>query len=1202
MPAFTDLVATLAADPHLRGRQFEHICRWYLMNDPQYRTALRQVWLWDDWHGRWSADAGIDLVAEDQAGRLWAIQAKAYDPHYGVTKADVDTFLSESYRAAFSYRLLIATTDKLSPNGRRTIDAQEKPVGLVGLSDLLTAEVDWPANPEQLRPSPPPKPAEPRGYQREAIDAVLTGFDTADRGQMIMACGTGKTLTAQFIAQELNAQRTLVLVPSLSLLKQTMRVWQTQGRPGGEALPVCSDETVSRTDDIPVEHVSELGLPVTTDPAEIAAFLRKPSGPRVVFCTYQSSQRIADAFALGQVPEFDLAVADEAHRCAGPQSSNFAAILDGGRIKAHRRLFMTATPRYFTGRVIKAAGDEDLEVASMDDETTFGKVFHRLGFSEAIRRNLLTDYQVAIVGVDDATYRAYADKGTLVTRDGETITDARSLAGQIGLAKAMQKYDLRRLISFHSRVARAQEFSAEMPAVIDWMPDHQRPTGGLWSRYASGAMTAGERHLLLQHLRHLDDGERGLLANARCLAEGVDVPALDGVAFIDPRRSEVDIVQAVGRAIRKADDKAVGTIVIPVFVDTDADPEAALADSVFEPVWDVIKALRAHDDDLAEQIDTLRREMGRHGGSPRLPGKIHLDVPVHVGAEFARAFDTRLVEQTSPSWEFWFGLLQRYVDEHGTALVLQAYVTDDGDRLGTWVTTQRLQRSKGRLSETRQGLLDALPGWSWDPKADQWEEGIRHLREYVTAHGTAGIRDDHVCDDGYRLGKWVGKQRTKWTTLPADRKQLLEALPGWTLDARSALWDTSHTALTRYAAENGHANPPRGLLVDGIDVESWIRRQRRTWDQLTEERQQRLQDLPGWTLNMLEDKWDSGYRHLVEYVETNGSAQVLQSYVADDGYRLGKWVSVQRRIWDKLTEDRKQRLAQLPRWTLDARGNRWEDWFRRLEEYVAEHGDARVLQQYVSPDGTNLGVWVANQKSTWASMRDDRRRRLEQLPGWTLDSRTAFWEDGFRHLSEYAKQHGSAQPPSRCVIDGFKLGIWVNTQRQNWATLDADRRRRLEQLPGWALNTKVTQWEEGFGHLTAYVDENGTALVPGDCLFRGFKLGQWVTVQRSGWDSLQADRRERLTALPGWAVSVRDAWWESGYAQLQQYADENGRACPPQSYTSASGFRLGSWVATQRQSHAKGQLSEDRRKRLGTLPGWEWQPPSGPTGRMGYVR
>jgi superfamily II DNA or RNA helicase len=984
MPAFTDLVATLAADPRVRGRQFEHICRWYLANDPQYRTALRRVWLWDDWPGRWGADAGIDLVTEDHSGRLWAIQAKAYDPQYTVTKADVDTFLAESSRAVFCYRLLIVTTDKLSPNGRRTIDAQEKAIGLVGLSDLLTADVNWPANPGRLRPSPPPKPAKPRGYQREAIDAVVTGFDTADRGQLIMACGTGKTLTAQFIAQELAAQRTLVLAPSLSLLKQTMRVWQTQGRPVVEALPVCSDETVSRTEDIPVEHVSELGLPVTTDPAEIAAFLRKRSGPRVVFCTYQSSQRVAEAFALGRVPAFDLVVADEAHRCAGQLSSDFAAVLDGDRIRARRRLFMTATPRYFTGRVIKAAGEADLEVASMDDETKFGRVFHRLGFSEAIRRDLLTDYQVAIVAVDDATYRAYADKGTLVTRDGKTITDARSLAGQIGLAKAMRKYDLRRVISFHSRVTRAREFATEMPAVIDWMSASQRPAGGVWSRYASGAMSAGERHVLLQHLRRLDSDERGLLANARCLAEGVDVPTLDGVAFIDPRRSEVDIVQAVGRAIRKADDKVIGTIVIPVFVDTEADPEAALDDSVFKPVWDVIKALRAHDDDLAEQIDTLRREMGRRGGGvPRLPGKIHLDVPVHVRKEFVHAFDTRLVEQTSPPWEFWFGLLQRYVHEHGTARVLKdcRYM---GHSLGGWVTNQRARR--GALDDRQVALLEALDGWVWDRHESRWDEGFRHLTEYAPEHGNTLIAAGHDYR-GYPLGDWAAIQRRDY--------------------------------------QNG---------------------------KLSAERRDRLNSVPGWVWSLEANRWDEGYRRVEEYVAAHGTSAVGQSYETADRFRLGAWVNFQRTRYrqGKLEQDRIERLEQLPGWVWSASDAKWDKAFSLLAEYARLHRSTRVPHGTVV-DGVRLADWVINNRAKFNRLSDDRRQRLESLPGWVGNTHTAQWEQGLKLLRDYVDENGTAAVPRGFVVDGFPLGSWVGSRRQEYKSgrLNASRARQLEALHGW---------------------------------------------------------------------------------------------------------------------------------------------------------
>ncbi len=429
MGSFSYLFARLDPDPRVRGKQFEHVCKWFLTNDPMYKTTLRKVWLWKEWTGRWGIDAGIDLVAEDHDGRLWAIQCKAYKPESSITKADVDTFLSESSRAVFSYRLLIATTDKRHHVARRTMDDQEKKVGFVGLSDLLTAELDWRTNPLDMRPSPPPKPAKPREHQREAIRDVAKGFTKSDRGQLIMACGTGKTLASLLIREKLAAERTLVLVPSLSLLKQTMQVWTVNRRVPFEPLPVCSDQTVGLLgEDAPVAYTSELGVPVTTDPHDVAAFLRRRSGPRVVFSTYQSSPQIAAAFAVGRVPAFDLVIADEAHRVAGLESSNFSTVLDGKAIKAQRRLFMTATPRYFTGRVLKAAQDADLEIASMDDETKFGTVFHRLTFGEAIKRELLTDYQVAVVGVDNDIYGEWAEKGMLVTRDGKKITDARTLA------------------------------------------------------------------------------------------------------------------------------------------------------------------------------------------------------------------------------------------------------------------------------------------------------------------------------------------------------------------------------------------------------------------------------------------------------------------------------------------------------------------------------------------------------------------------------------------------------------------------------------------------------------------------------------------------------------------------------------------------------------------------------------------------------
>jgi predicted helicase len=231
----------------------------------------------------------------------------------------------------------------------------------------------------------------------------------------------------------------------------------------------------------------------------------------VVFATYQSTPQIATA-QKGRVPGFDLAVADEAHRCAGRVGSEFTTILDCKQIRAKRRMFMTATPRYYTSRRRRDAGVLDVEVASMDDETAFGPVLHRLTFGEAIERDLLSDYQVVVVGVDDDMYRTWAERGEFVTRDGNKVTDARTLAGQIGLAKTMRKYELRRIISFHGRVKAAREFSAEIASVIRWMPAHTRPTGEIWSEHVSGQMPAGQRKRLLLRLRKLAPEERGLLS------------------------------------------------------------------------------------------------------------------------------------------------------------------------------------------------------------------------------------------------------------------------------------------------------------------------------------------------------------------------------------------------------------------------------------------------------------------------------------------------------------------------------------------------------------------------------------------------------------------------------------------------------------------------------------------------------------------
>ncbi len=661
------------------GGDFEWLCKWFLENAPRYRGQFDRVWLWKNWPDRWGTDAGIDIVARTRTGELWAIQAKADHPDRAIPKREIDSFLSESNRPQFAYRLLMATTDDIGTTARRTLHGQEKPVGLVLRGHFLTEEVEWPV---QIGDTAAPLDRWiARPHQATAIKSVVKGLRDHDRGRLIMACGTGKTLTALWIAERLQSSLTLVLVPSLSLVQQNLAEWGRHSMEDFDTLVVCSDESVVQSKaDTAIQSTADLGVKVTTDPAEIRKFLdQRRKRPAVVFSTYQSSDRIAAA-QVGKIKKFDLVICDEAHRLAGNAEELFATVLDNKKIRARKRLFMTATPRYFKEHVKRRAAElesESFQLVSMDDVHVFGPEFHVLTFHQAISANppLLTDYQVVVIGVTDREAKAWAEEVRLVQTPDGLSTDARTLAAQIGLAKAMKKYDLRKLITFHSSVAKAARFvdptlPDSLPGVIPNLTRSARPTGKLWTKHISGHTPAGQRATLLKGLGNLPDDTRGILSNCACLGEGVDVPVLDGVAFIDPKRSMVDIIQAVGRVIRKAEGKQIGTIVIPVFIDETEDADHVLSQSAFEPVWQVLKALRAHDRRLADELDQLRLSLGKRsksGGRISLPDNIKLDVPRLLLRDFEQAFYVRTVEQTTDKPPLTIEHILVWADEHKAA-------------------------------------------------------------------------------------------------------------------------------------------------------------------------------------------------------------------------------------------------------------------------------------------------------------------------------------------------------------------------------------------------------------------------------------------------------------------------------------------------------------------------------------------------------
>lgn len=1187
---FSDFYKCLDTDPLKRGRQFERFVKWFLQTDPEWSTQVDHVWLWDEYPERWGMDCGIDLVFRHKNGDIWAVQAKCYSPDYHITKEDVDKFLSESNRIGITHRLLIATTDRIGNNARQVCEAQEKPVIRFLLSDFERAALEYPANFEMLASARRKAPPRPRDHQIEAITAVSLNLLNADRGQLIMACGTGKTYVTLWIKECLAAERTLVLVPSLGLLSQLLREWTFAAATPFEVLCVCSDQTVGKKgDDEAIHSVADLAFPVTSSVEDVQYFL-SGTGNRVVFATYQSSAIIAQAHADGTIPAFDLAVADEAHRCAGKVGSDFTTILDNSLIRSKKRLFATATPRTYSSKVTKAAEDRGVEVVGMDDTTLFGEVLYALPFGEAIARNLLTDYRVVIIGVDNPTIAQWIENRELVITDTGIETDTHSLAAQIGLLKAIKDYDLRRVISFHSRVNRAEAFTTDIQQIMAWISDDHRPSGTLRTDFVSGNMPAVKRKIKLDQLKSLTTDERGVLSNARCLSEGVDVPSLDGVAFIDPRSSQVDIIQAVGRAIRLSPDKKTGTIVLPVFIAAGQNAEESIEASHFKPIWGVLNALKAHDDVLATELDQIRTGLGRKSSTEVSSDSLHkitIDLPISVDARFGGALRTHLVEQVTESWSYWFGLLEAFVEREGHCRVAINHKTADEYSLGNWVTRQRSKQ--GCMSPERKARLETLSGWTWDALATQWEEGFCYLKEFTELNGHCRVVQRYITADGYKLGQWARVQRNTNDRIPQDRKLRLEALPGWGWNANEDVWEDGFSYLKEFAELNGHCrSAQKHLTTDGYRLGQWIAVQRSTKDRMPQERKARLENLPGWSWNSIDDMWENGFRYLKEFAAMHGHSKVIRNYLTTDGYRLGQWVGVQRSTKERIPQERQTRLENLPGWSWDLRVP-WEEGFRHLNEYVEREGHCRVTNTFRTPDGFQLGTWVSRQRVFKDSLSKERLIQLEALPGWSWDPLADQWELGFNHLKKYAEREGHCMVAVKDrTADGFRLGGWVSNLRTQKNSLSQVRVKQLESLPGWTWDVNAVKWEEGFRHLNEFVE------LEGHCRFAmtfqthdGYRLGNWVSIQRSQKSSLSKERLMRLEALPGWVWSEIEEQWEQGFRHLKEYLKQKGYCRITKTFRTADGFRLGGWV--NRQQTRKDSLTTERKTSLEALPGWVWR-------------
>lgn len=628
--------ATSEAD---KGSKLERLMEQFLRTDPMYADQFSDVYLWNDWPGREGKhDTGIDLVAVDRTtGANVAIQCKFYAPDSTIGKQDIDSFLSASGKEGFGERIIVSTTDKWNSHAEDAVQGQQIPVRRIGMADLEASPIDWDefdwSAPQHLPVSDKKKL---RPHQVEAVTAAVDGLATQDRGKLIMACGTGKTFTSLRLAERMAGagKSVLFLVPSISLLSQTLREWATEAEVPLAPLAVCSDKKATARSKATDEDISavDIALPSTTNVAVLQARLAQASAEQdamtVVFSTYQSIDVVAQAHKGGKLSPFDLIICDEAHRTTGvtlgdADESPFVRVHNNDYLAGTKRLYMTATPRIYDDTSKAKAGDANAVLASMDDETTFGPELYRLGFGEAVERDLLTDYKVLVLAVDETSVsRTFqlqlADEGNELRLD-----DAAKIVGcWNGLAKrgdaehsfGSDRSPMRRAVAFAGTIKDSKQIESLFGETVrQYAAAHELddadgdPVLSCEIQHVDGTYNALERNTRLDWLRApVPDGTCRILTNARCLSEGVDVPALDAVMFLSPRKSVVDIVQSVGRVMRKAPGKEYGYIILPIGIPAGMTPEQALRDNKrYAAVWEVLQALRAHDERFNAMVNRI---------------------------------------------------------------------------------------------------------------------------------------------------------------------------------------------------------------------------------------------------------------------------------------------------------------------------------------------------------------------------------------------------------------------------------------------------------------------------------------------------------------------------------------------------------------------------------------------------------------------
>ena len=1112
---------------------------------------------------------GIDGVYEDASGNIIPYQVKYRTDKETLPYGEVSSFLgiteeSLKDRVIFTNARNLAT-DITKRKGLRSFKAAQ--------FHSLTEE-DFSRIHAWLSDKKPAfKRWSPQTHQKEAIEKITAALKVDDRTTAVMACGTGKTLVALWAAEAQEPKTVLVLVPSLALLSQTLPDWckQTSWGERFRYLCVCSDASVDRSakEDEYALKQSDLEFSVTTDAKVVKGFLSdNKSGVNVIFSTYQSAEVVAEGLK-GQT--IDLGIFDEAHKTTGPKEGLFAFGLSDKNIRFKKRLFLTATPRHYN--LQKRDKDGDYQTISMSDESTYGKVSYRLPFSTAVAAGIIVPYKVIIsVSLNKEVDAELLRRGSTRVRRDEI--QAKWVANQIALKRAIEKTGATKIITFHSRVNLAEDFAG------DDTRGFKEHVKGFDVFHVNGSQNASDRKALLEDFK---TAPKGLITNARCLTEGVDVPAVDMVAFVDPRKSKIDIAQAAGRAMRqsKVTNKKLGYIVVPLFIEQKkGETEAeAFTRSRFDEVAEVLAAMLESDDDLVDSIKEMQEARGR--GDKFNPRQLHEKIEV-IGPsinldKLTQSIGVEILERLGVSWDRWFGMLERFHKTEGHCRVPHKFQLN-GLKLGLWVAN--IRQKNIRISREQIGQLDSL-GFSWDPQTESWEESFSALQNFKQREGHCRVERAHS-ENGLRLGKWANKQRSKKALLPTDRIKRLDSI-GFSWDPHSEQWEEAFALLQKFHKREGHCRVAHNHKEDGVKLGHWVGTLRKKKQSLTAERINRLNSL-SFIWDPRADRWDKAFEALQKFHKKTGICDVPANLFFD-GLNLKSWVNMQRSRKHRLTPERIKKLDSLG-FIQDPLSEQWEKGFNSLKVFKEQESHCLVGRATVIA-GFKLGSWVNLQRTSKDRLTPERIKRLDEL-GFSWDARTDQWEEAFAALKKFGEKNGHHNIDSGSLAGGVKLASWVIRQRQfkKKGRLSKLQISRLNSI-GFSWDPRTDQWEQAFASLESFKDRERHCNVADDHVEKGIYLSSWIRVQRLLMKSgkLTQDRIKRMNNL-GVAWDPLSEQWDKSFSALKKFRQREGHLSIPDSHIE-DGIKIGQWAGVQRTARNGGKLSQERLSRLDAV-GFSW--------------